>query len=92
MKERNPCPKLPPSLESEVKRELNEIAAELLQQVNSATAGQGGTASSRVARFSGAARHQSGVQDSARILGAGTEYPSDREVNYVEILDTEVMK
>jgi len=47
MKERNPCPKLPSSLELEVKRELNEIAAELLQQVNSATAGQSGTASSR---------------------------------------------
>jgi hypothetical protein len=31
----------------EVKRELNEIAAELFQVVNSATAGQSGTASNR---------------------------------------------
>jgi hypothetical protein len=74
MKERNPCPKLPSSLELEVKRELNEIAAELLQQVNSATAGQSGTASSReLLGLAGRARHQSGVQDLARILGAGTE-------------------
>ncbi len=73
MKERNPCPKLPSSLELEVKRELNEIAAELLQQVNWQLQAKRNGFQPRVARFSGAARHQSGVQDLARILGAGTE-------------------
>ena len=38
---------IPSALELEVKRELNEIAAGFVQQVNSATAGQSGMASSR---------------------------------------------